>query len=150
MTDYVFAKGYALPSLEQTIDFIQAEHCLPIPIAMTIQKDGIDLGRMNKLLLEGGEMTLHMIEMKRGNRGIEKEYKIDNNQHPNIQPFSTGERLYLINTFICMKKIFLIFALFVANLSDIYQMPTDRIIPIGTGKAKPNRIGKQKCLMDLG
>lgn len=70
--DYVFAKGYALPSLEETAAFIQKNGHLPnIPAAAAIQKDGIDLGEMNRLLLEKvEEMTLQMIEMKREIEGL--------------------------------------------------------------------------------
>jgi len=64
--DYVFEEEYDLPSLKSTADFIKANKHLPgVPTANDVEKDGISLGEMNKILLQKiEELTLHMIEMK--------------------------------------------------------------------------------------
>ena len=65
--DYVFHESYKLPSLHETEEFIKANKHLPnIPSASEVAKDGIDLGEMNKLLLEKiEELTLHVIELNK-------------------------------------------------------------------------------------
>jgi hypothetical protein len=64
--DYVFKKDYALPSLADVKTYIdQNQHLPEIPSAQQIEKDGINLGEMNKLLLKKvEELTLYLIEMK--------------------------------------------------------------------------------------
>ena len=69
--DYVFARDYKLPSLEETEKHIQEKGYLPgIPSATAVKENGIDLGEMNAKLLEKiEELTLHLIEQ---NKRIEK------------------------------------------------------------------------------
>jgi len=65
--DFVFAKNYQLPSLQETEQHILAKGHLPgIPSAAEVAKEGIELGEMNKKLLQKiEELTLYLIEMKK-------------------------------------------------------------------------------------
>lgn len=65
--DYVFEKGYDLMSLEEIEAFIQKEGHLPnVPSAEQVEKEGQDLGEMNKILLQKvEELTLHLIEQQK-------------------------------------------------------------------------------------
>lgn len=62
--DYVFKKDYKLPRLNDVKQYIDRNHHLPeIPSAREMEKDGMNLGEMNKLLLKKvEELTLYMIE----------------------------------------------------------------------------------------
>jgi hypothetical protein len=70
--DYVFDTSYRLMPLSQLEQYIQQEKHLPeIPDAATIEKDGLDVAEMQKLLLKKvEEMTLHLIEIKNTNNAI--------------------------------------------------------------------------------
>ncbi|WP_159451689.1 hypothetical protein [Pedobacter africanus] len=63
--DYVFAKDYSLPTLQETEKHIKDKGHLPgIPSAAEVKANGIDLGEMNaKLLQKIEELTLHLIEI---------------------------------------------------------------------------------------
>ncbi len=65
--DYVFEKDYSLLSLDETENFILENGHLPgIPSAQTIHETGIDLGEMNRILLEKiEELTLHVIQQQK-------------------------------------------------------------------------------------
>ncbi|WP_214228822.1 hypothetical protein [Pedobacter sp. B4-66] len=65
--DYVFAKDYQLPSLQETEQHIKDKGHLPgIPSAEEVKANGVDLGEMNaKLLQKIEELTLHLIEIKK-------------------------------------------------------------------------------------
>jgi hypothetical protein len=65
--DFVFHPDYQLPSLSEVEKFIKANQHLPeIPSAAEVQTDGIDLGEMNKKLLQKiEELTLYLIDMKK-------------------------------------------------------------------------------------
>jgi hypothetical protein len=67
--DYVFAKDYQLPSLEETEKHIQEKgHLLGFPSAAEVKANGVDLGEMNaKLLKKIEELTLYLIDMKKEN-----------------------------------------------------------------------------------
>lgn len=65
--DTVFAKGYDLLPLS-TIEayIVQNGHLPEIPAAATVLKEGIELGEMNRLLLQKiEELTLHLIEKEK-------------------------------------------------------------------------------------
>ena len=66
-SDYVFADGYKLKSLEETEAFIKANKHLPnIPAAAVIEKDGFALGDMQKRMMEKiEELTLYLIDSKK-------------------------------------------------------------------------------------
>lgn len=70
--DYVFHPGYKLPSLDSTAAFINANRHLPgIPSAQQIGENGLDLGEMNRLLLQKvEELTLHMMEAHAENKAL--------------------------------------------------------------------------------
>jgi len=76
--DFVFAKDYQLPSLQQTEKHILANGHLPgIPSAAEVAKDGIELGEMNKKLLQKiEEMTLYLIEMKKEIKSQQSEINL--------------------------------------------------------------------------
>lgn len=65
--DFVFHPDYELPTLQEVERFIKVNRHLPeIPSAKEVESDGLDLGEMNKKLLQKiEEMTLYMIEMKK-------------------------------------------------------------------------------------
>ncbi|WP_420604080.1 fibronectin type III domain-containing protein [Flagellimonas sp.] len=65
--DYVFKKGYDLPTLEEIQKHIDEKGHLPnIPSAKEVKANGIELGKMDKLLLEKiEEMMLHIIDQQR-------------------------------------------------------------------------------------
>lgn len=65
--DFVFNEDYNLPTLEFVKDYISENGHLPsIPNAKTIEADGVDLGEMNKLLLQKiEELTLYLIEQNK-------------------------------------------------------------------------------------
>jgi hypothetical protein len=68
--DFVFDSTYKLPSLEETALFIDANKHLPgVPTAAAIDKDGLDIGEMNRILLQKvEELTLYLIELKKDNQ----------------------------------------------------------------------------------
>lgn len=63
--DYVFSKGYELRSLSATKEFIKKNNHLPeVPPAVKMEKDGIEVGEMNMILLKKiEELTLYQIEL---------------------------------------------------------------------------------------
>ncbi len=65
--DYVFAKNYKLKPLEEVEKFIKINHHLPnIPAAQTIEKDGLEVGEMQRRMMEKiEELTLYMIDLKK-------------------------------------------------------------------------------------
>ncbi|SHN46181.1 hypothetical protein [Chitinophaga sp. CF418] len=62
--DFVFEPAYKLPSLAELEAYIKANKHLPdVPSAEEVSKEGIDVGEMNKILLQQiEELTLHLIE----------------------------------------------------------------------------------------
>jgi hypothetical protein len=64
--DYVFNEGYDLPTLEEIQKHIQEKGHLPnIPSAAEVEANGLELGEMNRLLLEKiEELTLHIIRQQ--------------------------------------------------------------------------------------
>lgn len=65
--DYVFYKNYELPKLEEVEEYIENNgHLKDIPSAEEVEKNGIELGEMNKLLLQKiEELTLYVIELNK-------------------------------------------------------------------------------------
>lgn len=64
--DYVFKKEYMLPSLEEVLKHIKREgHLINIPSAIDIKTNGLELGEMNRLLLEKiEELTLYILQQQ--------------------------------------------------------------------------------------
>lgn len=65
--DYVFEDSYKLPTLEEVEQHIKEKgHLLDIPSAREVEAKGIDLGDMNRLLLQKiEELTLYTIELNK-------------------------------------------------------------------------------------
>lgn len=70
--DYVFDASYDLPSLGEVKSFIKSNKHLPgVPNAEAVAKDGVEIGEMNKVLLQKvEELTLYMIQLKEENEQI--------------------------------------------------------------------------------
>lgn len=62
--DYVFKSSYKLPSLANIRSFIDQNGHLPgVPSAAVVDKEGVNLGEMNKVLLKKvEELTLYLME----------------------------------------------------------------------------------------
>lgn len=65
--DFVFEPEYELPSLQEVEAFVRKHKHLPdIPSAKEVAEEGVDLGEMNKLLLQKiEEQMLYIIELNR-------------------------------------------------------------------------------------
>ncbi len=81
--DYVFKPAYHLPSLTEVKSYIDQNGHLPeTPSAAEIDKNGLDLGGMNKLLLKKvEELTLYLIEKdrqftKQSEKSMEQEERL--------------------------------------------------------------------------
>lgn len=68
--DYVFQPTYHLKSLAEVKAYIDKNKHLPdMPAAAQVEKEGVNLGEMNKALLKKvEELTLYMIELKKENQ----------------------------------------------------------------------------------
>jgi hypothetical protein len=75
--DYVFEDGYKLPTLEQVEKHIKEKgHLIDIPSAKEVEAKGIDLGDMNRLLLQKiEELTLYTIELNKQVEQLKAEIK---------------------------------------------------------------------------
>ncbi len=73
--DYVFEPDYNLPSLASVKKFVESEKHLPeIPPAEEMEKEGLELGNMNMLLLKKiEELTLYVIDLKEENEAQQRE-----------------------------------------------------------------------------
>lgn len=73
--DFVFEKNYDLPSLEDVEKHIQEKgHLKDIPSAIEVEKNGIELGEMNKKLLQKvEELTLYLIELNKEMKEVKEQ-----------------------------------------------------------------------------
>jgi hypothetical protein len=73
--DYVFESTYDLPSLAEVDAHIRANKHLPgVPTAQTVCEEGIEVGNMQKILLEKIEqLTLYMIDADKRIKALEAE-----------------------------------------------------------------------------
>jgi len=73
--DYVFESNYDLPTLEEVEDYIAINgHLKDIPSAAEVAVNGIDLGEINKLLLQKiEELTLYTIQLNERLKELENE-----------------------------------------------------------------------------
>ncbi|MGB0521987.1 MAG: hypothetical protein ACPGJS_03460 [Flammeovirgaceae bacterium] len=73
--DYVFADDYKLLSLEEVDQYIQKHKHLPnIPAAAEIEKEGMDVGKLNVLLTEKvEELTLYTIQQNQQLKRLQAE-----------------------------------------------------------------------------
>ena len=71
--DYVFQEDYDLPALAEVEQHIKEKgHLINIPSAKEVAENGIELGEMNKLLLEKiEELTLYVIALEKQNKEYE-------------------------------------------------------------------------------
>lgn len=76
--DYVFSENHTLMSLDEVEKSVKEHRHLPgMPSAREVETNGIDVGEMQRKLLEKmEEMTLYMIELKKEN--VELRAKIEN------------------------------------------------------------------------
>jgi len=72
--DFVFDEKYKLTSLYDLEKYIKANRHLPeIPTSAEVEKNGVVLGEMNKLLLQKiEELTLHLINQQKQIDGLQK------------------------------------------------------------------------------
>ena len=65
--DFVFKKDYELPTIQDVEDYIKKNgHLKDIPSTKEVEEKGIELGEMNKLLLQKiEELTLYTIQLKK-------------------------------------------------------------------------------------
>jgi hypothetical protein len=75
--DFVFEPEYKLPSLSELETYIKTNKHLPdVPSAAEVAKEKLDLGEMNKILLQKiEELTLHLIGQDKRNREQEELIK---------------------------------------------------------------------------
>jgi hypothetical protein len=75
--DFVFHPDYQLPALQEVEKYIKTNQHLPeIPSAAEVQKEGLDLGEMNKKLLQKvEELTLYLIGMEKKMQQMQAEIK---------------------------------------------------------------------------
>lgn len=68
--DYVFTKNYGLMGLDEVESYIKENSHLPnVPSAKEVEEGGIDLGKMDAILLQKiEELTLYVIELKKENK----------------------------------------------------------------------------------
>ncbi len=73
--DYVFFADYQLPTLQEVEQHIKEKgHLINIPSASEVQANGIQLGEMNRLLLEKiEELTLYMLQHERRIKDLENK-----------------------------------------------------------------------------
>ena len=75
--DFVFKPAYELPSLEEVESFIiKHEHLPGIPAEKEITSEGVDVGEMNKLLLQKiEEQMLYIIRLNKQVQQLSEEIK---------------------------------------------------------------------------
>lgn len=81
--DYVFEPDYKRPGLHELDQYVRANKHLPgIPSAAEVAAEGIELGDMNRRLLEKiEELTLYIIEMKKENEALQQRVeKLERNK----------------------------------------------------------------------
>ena len=73
--DYVFENDYKLPTLEEVEQHINKNgHLQDIPSAKEVEANGIELGEMNKLLLQKiEELTLYTIELNKEVKALKQQ-----------------------------------------------------------------------------
>ena len=76
--DYVFAKDYPLNSLSYVESYInQYQHLPNVPSAKEVEKNGVDVGKMDATLLRQiEELYLHVIELNKKVESLEEEVRV--------------------------------------------------------------------------
>lgn len=82
--DYVFNQDYRLPSLEEVQEHIEANgHLINIPSAADVAANGMDLGEMNRLLLEKvEELTLYLLQQEEQRKELQARLEVMENKQP--------------------------------------------------------------------
>lgn len=75
--DYVFSDTYKLSSLQAIEAYIKThKHLEGVPTAHEVETNGMDVGEMNKILLQKmEELTLHVIALDKQNKALHAEVK---------------------------------------------------------------------------
>lgn len=86
--DYVFAKDYDLPTLEEVEKHINTKgHLINMPSAEEVEANGIELGEMNRLLLEKiEELTLYILNQNQKQKQQEGRIKMLETNNNLIKP----------------------------------------------------------------
>ena len=73
--DYVFKKDYKLPSLSSVESYVSENKHLPgVPSEDEIKTKGVDMGEMNKILMQKvEELTLYMIDLQKQNKSLQED-----------------------------------------------------------------------------
>ena len=73
--DYVFANNYSLPSFNELRNFIKTHHHLPnIPAAAEMEKNGLELGEMQRKMMEKmEELTLYVLQLEEQIQELKKQ-----------------------------------------------------------------------------
>ncbi|CAG5086970.1 hypothetical protein [Parvicella tangerina] len=77
--DYVFDEEYELMSLDSLQNYIETEEHLPnVPSACEYESEGVDLGEMNRVLLEKvEELTLYILQLKEEIEVLKNEESVE-------------------------------------------------------------------------
>ncbi|CAM1344798.1 hypothetical protein [Tenacibaculum amylolyticum] len=99
--DYVFTDNYKLPTLEEVEKHIlEKGHLVNIPSAKEVEKKGVELGEMNKKLLEKiEELTLYTIEQEKKIINQERKLKKEEEKNKKLE-----ERLTKIEEFLQQNR----------------------------------------------
>ena len=99
--DYVFNPAYKLPKLDSLEQFIKFNQHLPeIPSTSDVEKNGIDLGETQTVLLKKvEELTLFVIEQNKQTeklqKAVEEQNKLIEEQSKRISELETNFQKYL-------------------------------------------------------
>ena len=105
--DYVFKEGYDLPTLSAVEQHIQEKgHLINIPSAREVEEKGIQLGEMNKLLLEKiEELTLYTLEQEKEIQKLKAQNsKIELLERENKKMVELGNRLHKIEQLLNQER----------------------------------------------
>lgn len=89
--DYVFDDEYKLKSLQEVENYIKQNKHLPdVPSAAQVEKEGVNVGEMEAILLKKiEELTLYMIELKKENQVLQTSQTALQNQINQLQKSAT-------------------------------------------------------------
>lgn len=75
--DYVFADDYSLPALGEVASYVKENKHLPgVPSEAEVKEKGIDMGEMNKIMMQKmEELTLYIIEQDKKIKILEDKIK---------------------------------------------------------------------------
>src|SRR5260221_4070220 len=85
--DYVIERNYKLPTLEEIKSYSDKNKPLPeVPSASEMEKNGVQLGEMNMLLLKKvEELTLYVVDLKKENDHLKSRLdKIENDKSNSV------------------------------------------------------------------